>query len=176
MSSNPGRCPANPCGTMPPPVRKLVEVPSTWLPTLVVVIDSEEEFNWNDPFDARNTSVNNIALQPLSQVILDRYGVIPTYVIDYPVAKTPAAVAVLRQIFAEGRCDIGAHLHPWVNPPAEGPVDAYHSYPGNLPAATERRKLIALTDAIAENFGMTPKIYKAGRYGIGVATPAILRE
>ena len=176
MNLNSDKGPLQQCGTMPPPVKRLVEVPSTWLPTLVVVIDSEEEFNWNEPFNADNTSVENIALQLLSQGILDKYGVVPTYVVDYPVATTPAAVSVLRQIFAEGRCDVGAHLHPWVNPPVEGPVDVYHSYPGNLPAATERRKLVALTEVIAENFGVAPRIYKAGRYGIGVATPGILRK
>jgi hypothetical protein len=101
---------------------------------------------------------------------------VPTYVVDYPVASTPAAAAVLRSFAAEGRCEIGAHLHPWVNPPAEGPVDVRHSYPGNLPAAIERRKLTALTEAIAASFGTRPSAYKAGRYGIGAATPAILRE
>jgi len=159
-----------------PPVRKLLKPPASWSPTLVVVIDTEEEFDWSMPFDPGATSVSNIEFQPLAQAIFDEHELVPTYVVDYPVASTPASAAVLRRFATDGRCEIGAHLHPWVNPPAEGPIDVRHSYPGNLPAAIERRKLIALTDAITESFGARPTVYKAGRYGIGDATPAILCE
>jgi hypothetical protein len=159
-----------------PPVRKLLKPPASWPPTLVVVIDTEEEFNWSMPFDPGATSVTNIEFQPLAQDIFNEYDLVPTYVVDYPVASTPVAAAVLRRFATDGRCEIGAHLHPWVNPPAEGPIDVRHSYPGNLPAPVERRKLIALTDAITASFGTRPTVYKAGRYGIGVATPTILGE
>jgi hypothetical protein len=157
-------------------VRKLLKPPASWPPTLVVVIDTEEEFDWSMPFDPGATSVTNIEFQPLAQDIFNGYDLAPTYVVDYPVASTPAAVAVLHRFAADGRCEIGAHMHPWVNPPAEGPIDARHSYPGNLPSAIERRKMTALTDTIAASFGSQPTVYKAGRYGIGFATPAILRE
>jgi hypothetical protein len=167
---------ASDIGIAAPPVQDRLIPPESWPPTLVVVIDTEEEFDWNAPFDPASNSVTNIALQPLAQGVLDARGVVPTYVVDYPVATTPASVAVLRSFAAEGRCEIGAHLHPWVNPPAEGPIDVRHSYPGNLPPAVEQRKLIALTDMITANFDACPKVYKAGRYGIGAATPAVLRD
>ena len=163
-------------GVASPPVQKVLIPPDSWPATLVIVIDTEEEFDWSAPFDATSTAVTNIGWQPLGQEIFDTHGAVPTYVVDYPVATTAASVAVLGAFAAEGRCEIGAHLHPWVNPPAEGPIDVRHSYPGNLPAALERRKLISLTEAIASNFGIRPTVYKAGRYGIGAATPAILRE
>ena len=156
-------------------VQRMLAVPTDWPPTLVVVVDTEEEFDWSAPFDAASTGVANIACQPLAQRILDAHGVVPTYVVDYPVAATPAANAVLRGFAEAGRCAIGAHLHPWVTPPAEGPVDARHSYPGNLPPALERRKLEALTEAIVAGFGIRPVVYKAGRYGVGPATGGILR-
>ncbi|WP_146101672.1 polysaccharide deacetylase family protein [Rhodopila globiformis] len=162
-------------GVASPPVQALLAPPVSWPPTLVVVIDTEEEFDWTAPFDPASTAVSNIDLQPLAQAVFDAHGVVPTYVVDYPVASTPQAAAVLRAIAADGRCDIGAHLHPWVTPPAEGPVDTRHSYPGNLPAALERHKLTVLTDTIAASFGARPTVYKAGRYGIGAATPATLR-
>jgi hypothetical protein len=163
-------------GVAAPPVQKLLRPPASWPPTLVVVIDTEEEFDWDAPFNAASNSVTNIGFQPLAQGVFDAHGVVPTYVVDYPVASTPAAVAVLRVFATEGRCEIGAHLHPWVNPPDEGPIDVRHSYPGNLPPAIERRKLTVLTDMITASFGARPTVYKAGRYGIGAATPAILRE
>ena len=150
-------------------------MPSEWRPTLVVVVDSEEEFDWAR-FDPEADKVTNIALQPMAQAILDRHGIVPTYVVDYPVATKAESVEVLRPFLDAGRCEIGAHLHPWVCPPHEGPVDELHSYPGNLPPALERAKLIELTEAISRNFGRRPTIYKAGRYGVGPATAGLLTE
>jgi hypothetical protein len=150
-------------------------LPPDWPPTLTVVIDTEEEFDWDADFDPGATSTANIAHQPLAQAIMDRYGIVPTYVVDYPVAATPGAAKVLRGIAESGRCEIGAHLHPWVSPPHQGPVDAFHSYPGNLPPALEREKLERLSAQIAEAFGQRPIVYKAGRYGLGPSTFATLK-
>jgi hypothetical protein len=156
------------------PVGRLLRPPVDGRPMLTVVIDTEEEFDWSGRFDSQATATTNIALQPLAQEIFDRWGVVPTYVIDYPVAHAPEARAVLRPILDAGRCEIGAHLHPWVNPPHGGPVDNRHSYPGNLPRDQERQKLAVLTQEIEDGFGHRPTIYKAGRYGIGPATAEIL--
>ncbi|MGI4952900.1 MAG: polysaccharide deacetylase family protein [Janthinobacterium lividum] len=156
------------------PDRRTLRIPPSWPLTLLVVVDTEEEFDWNAPFDPGSVQVRNIAEQPVVQAIFDAHGVAPTYVVDYPVAATPAARDVLRAIAAEGRCTIGAHLHPWVTPPHEGPVGGRHSYAGNLPPALERAKLAALTDMIETGFGQRPTIYKAGRYGVGPDTMASL--
>ncbi|MGH7071948.1 MAG: polysaccharide deacetylase family protein [Acetobacteraceae bacterium] len=145
-------------------------------PTLIAVVDTEEEFDWSAPFNPAATSTENIRHQPLAQAIFDRHGLVPTYVIDYPVAASPESCSILGNFLTSGRCEIGAHLHPWVNPPADGPVDAFHSYPGNLDPPLERAKLVALTECIADRFGRRPCIYKAGRYGIGAATANTLRE
>jgi hypothetical protein len=151
-------------------------VPRSWPATLVVVVDTEEEFDWHKPFDPAATAVRNIAEQPRAQDILDRHGIRPTYVVDYPVAAAPQSAELLAGFAAEGRCDIGAHLHPWVTPPHQGPIDAHHSYAGNLPAELEHAKLASLTAVIGANIGTRPTIYKAGRYGVGPATPGILAE
>jgi hypothetical protein len=145
-------------------------------PLLLVVIDTEEEFDWSRPHARENTSVTAIAAQQLAQEIFANHAITPTYVIDYPVASSPAAVAALRVFADRGHCRIGAHLHPWVNPPYTEPVNAYNSYPGNLPISLEREKLEILTAAITQGFGTRPVVYKAGRYGIGTATAQILEE
>jgi hypothetical protein len=150
-------------------------LPADWPPTLTVVSDTEEEFDWGADFDPGATATANIAHQPLAQAIMDRYGIVPTYVVDYPVAATPLAARLLRGIADSGRCEIGGHLHPWVSPPHQGPVDAFHSYPGNLPPDLERDKLGLLREQIAEAFGQRPVIYKAGRYGLGPSTFASLK-
>lgn len=156
--------------------RIFAEIPRDSPPLLLVIIDTEEEFDWSRPLSRQNTGTNSIVAQSLAQDIFAKYGVTPTYVIDYPVATSELAVGVLKPLLDAGRCEIGAHLHPWVNPPHVEEVNPYNSYPGNLPEAAERSKLERLTEAIAGNFGRRPRVYKAGRYGVGTRTAGILDD
>jgi hypothetical protein len=151
-------------------------IPADMPPSLTVIVDTEEEFDWAKPHSRANRGVTTIAAQVRAQEVFARYGVVPTYVIDHPVAADPQAVAHLRRFADNGRCEIGAHLHPWVNPPDDEAVIVRNSYPGNLPAALEREKLTRLTETIARSFGKQPTVYKAGRYGIGANTATILED
>jgi hypothetical protein len=144
-------------------------------PLLMVVVDTEEEFDWHRPFDRASTAVTNIAAQGLGQAIFTPAGLRPTYVIDYPVAASPEASGILRGFVQAGQALIGTHLHPWVTPPHDEAVTAFDSYAGNLPAALERAKLATMTETIATAFGLRPRIFKAGRYGLGPHTGASLR-
>jgi len=144
-------------------------------PRLMVLVDTEEEFDWAKPLARENTSVSAIAAQSRAHRLFAKFGIKPTYVIDYPVASTLEGSAPLLELYADGLCEIGTHLHPWVNPPFEEEVSNFNSYPGNLPPALEREKLYRLTETISERFGFRPTIYKAGRYGVGPATTASLQ-
>ena len=139
-------------------------------PELVVVVDTEEEFDWSKPFSRSNTATRSVPGQAAVQPIYDRLGVVPTYVIDYPVATDPAAVAFLRRLKEEGRAEIGAHLHPWVTPPHGEKVTTRNSYECNLPPSLERSKIVALTEAIESALGERPTVFKAGRHGFGAST------
>lgn len=139
-------------------------------PLLLVVVDTEEEFDWARPFDRSSTSTHSIPAQDRAHAIYDRYGVVPTYVMDYPVASTPAAAGYLRRLVDAGRADFGTHCHPWVTPPHDEDVNARNSFHGNLPPELEAAKIKASTDAVAQAFGRAPRIFKAGRYGLGPRT------
>lgn len=143
-------------------------------PVLHVVVDTEAEFDWNAPFSRGLTQVKAIAAQERAQAIFRRYGVRPIYAVDFPVATQSEASRPLRAFMEAGNCAIGAHLHPWVNPPFDEPVNPRNSYPGNLPPALEAAKLERLVAAIEASFGIRPRFYKAGRYGIGPATIGLL--
>ena len=145
-------------------------------PKLVVVVDAEEEFDWNAGFCRSATGVSHMRHQDRGQSLFERYGIRPTYVVDYAVASQEAGFRQLREWLEDKRCQLGAHLHPWVNPPFDESLSAFNSYPGNLPNTLERAKLAELTDTIERNFGCRPTIYRAGRYGIGPMTGAILDE
>lgn len=140
-------------------------------PVLLVVVDTEEEFDWAKPFDRSSVGTSSISGLPLMHDrVFDRFGIVPTYVCDWPVATTPTSVATLRALMEQGRCELGTHLHPWVSPPYDEEVNAFNSYAGNLPRELEYEKLRLLTAAITDNFGRAPATFKAGRYGLGPHT------
>jgi hypothetical protein len=86
---------------------------------------------------------------------------------DYPVATQAEGYEAIAGWARAGRCEIGAHLHPWVTPPFDEPVTGANSFMCNLPPALQRAKLTTLCQAITASTGITPTVFKAGRYGIG---------
>lgn len=145
-------------------------------PELLIVVDTEEEFDWTRPFSRESVATRSIPAQARAHEIYDRFGVVPTYVVDYPVAADPDAVRFLRSLRDAGKAEIGAHLHPWVTPPHLEEVTGRNSYHCNLPPELERAKLEALTEAIEKSFGARPTAFKAGRYGYGPSTGRALAE
>lgn len=152
------------------------ELPPGSPPVLAVIVDTEEEFDWTRPFSREATGVSSIMRQGSMHALFRRHGIVPSYLMDWPVATTPDSVAFLRRLLERGECEIGAHLHPWVNPPHEEEVTTPNSYGGNLPPDLERRKIAALTAAVERAFGRHPRVFKAGRYGLGPATHGTLVE
>lgn len=142
-------------------------------PQLIVFIDAEEEFQWHT-FSPNAISVRNIAAQAPAQDIMSEFGIKPTYLVDYAVAVQPEGFEPLKAMLDADVCTIGAQLHPWVNPPLDEKLTLRNTYHGNLPAALERAKIERLTATIEENFGIRPRVFKAGRYGAGPNTAAAL--
>ena len=153
-----------------PAAQTAAEFPVGARPKLMVVIDTEEEFNWGAPFDRESTGVSAMREVFRAQEIFDAYQLVPTYVSDYPVVSKPDGYQPLVELNDDGRAVIGMHLHPWVSPPHEEAVSQFNSYQGNLDPTLERRKLEVLAEKIAETFGERPRVHKAGRYGFGAAT------
>ncbi len=145
-------------------------------PQLLVVVDTEEEFDWDGPFSRDSVGTRSIPSQARAHAIFDRFGVVPTYVVDYPVAIDAAAIDFFGALRADGKAEIGAHLHPWVTPPLDEDVNAHNSYHCNLAPALERDKIERLTATIADAFGAAPTIFKAGRYGFGANTRRVLMD
>jgi glycosyltransferase involved in cell wall biosynthesis len=144
-------------------------------PVLIVGIDAEAEFDWHDSFQ-RAGGVENLRHQGRAQALFDRFGVRPVYLVDYAAATTPAAFEPLAEFLREGRCEIGAHLQPWETPPFEEELGERTSFNHNLPAWLQQEKLLRLTEAIVQNFGVRPVTYRAGRYGVGEEASWILHR
>lgn len=157
-------------------IREIIAWPATQQPMLTVVVDTEAEFDWVLSSSRRAAGVVSVKGLRRVQPIFERYNVRPAFAVDYPISTTPEGYEVIRDLYHSGLCEVGAHLHPWDAPPFVEEITDRNSYPGNLDPEVEREKLVRLTDAISENIGVRPRIYKAGRYGIGPETPRILAE
>jgi hypothetical protein len=142
----------------------------------MLFVDTEEEFDWNAPFSRTGHGVTVLDGMARGQAWFAAAAIAPVYVTDWPVLESDAAASMMAQWVADGAAEIGAHLHPWVNPPHVEEVNAANSYVGFLPEAVERAKLTALRDRIAERFGRPPRAYRAGRYGIGPNSARLLEE
>jgi len=145
-------------------------------PLLLTTVDAEESFDWSRPFSRDASDVRAMARQHLAHRVFDQHGVVPTYLVDYPVAWQPDGYRPLLELLADGRCGIGAQLHPWVNPPFLEDVGSHNSYSGNVPAALEYEKARRLTEVIEQHLGVRPRIFRAGRYGSGRRTADLLKR
>ncbi|MBM3243044.1 MAG: hypothetical protein FJZ16_06255 [Candidatus Omnitrophica bacterium] len=142
---------------------------------IVITVDTEEEGLWTGMYRRYNNTVKNIEFLPKLQLLFYRYGVTPTYLIDYPVATNPLAIEILKDILLQQKCEIGAHLHPWCNPPFEGDVlwERFNTY---LNQELQEKKLRTLIEVIQENFGIKPLSYRGGCWQISEVTLIVLER
>jgi hypothetical protein len=154
----------------------LAAPPPETRPLLLTTVDAEESFDWSADFSRDARDVRAMASQHLAHRVFDRHGVVPIYLVDYPVAGQEEGCAPLRELLKDGRCDVGAQLHPWVNPPFIEEISRHNSYVGNLPTALEYEKARRLTEVIAERLGVQPRIFRTGRFGAGRRTGDILKR
>ena len=141
---------------------------------LIVTIDTEED-NWGN-FAASRYTLGNIERIPTLQELFDHFAVKPTYLITYPVATDERAVSVLRTIFQGGRCEIGAHCHPWNTPPFQGRPDGPDSMLCNLPRDLQYAKMKSLHETIRKRFGVAPLSFRSGRFGYNNTVAQNLRR
>lgn len=150
----------------------VLEQPQT--PLFLLTIDTEEEWNWDSDLPRPPFSTKNIEEVPEFQRFCSDLSIIPTYFVDYAVVNNVEHAEILAEYFKNGQCDIGAHLHPWANPPIEETICDHNSHAINLDLDLFRQKITKLTERLSETFGAHPYSYRAGRWGINAAHMSVL--
>lgn len=138
---------------------------------LVVTIDAEED-QWSP--STRISSVTNVQEVRSLEPLFASHGVIPTYLLTYPVAQDERASSLLRDVLETGRCEIGMHCHPWNTPPYREPITRYNSMLCNLPSSLQWEKLQRLHELLVRRFGRPPLAFRSGRWGFGRETAGML--
>lgn len=132
----------------------------------ILSIDTEEEWDWNGPFPGADAKVTNINELPAFHAYCHQVGIRPTYFTDYAVLQSDHSVKIMKALLSQGNCEIGAHLHPWVNPPFYGETGERESHVVNLPLEQVEEKLKSLLLLMQQNLGVQPKSFRSGRWGI----------
>lgn len=162
--------------TEPPPAGSAARFAPGFGVRSLLTVDTEEEFDWSAPFTRDRHGLTHVTRIGRFQEFCEGLGVVPVYLVDWPIATSPLAIDIIGSAVKAGRAEVGIQLHPWVNPPFEEAVGPFNSYAGNLPAHLERAKFVALRNKIEEAFESPPMIYRAGRYGLGAVTSSLLRD
>jgi len=144
-------------------------------PAVLMGVDTEADDQWSRAGRDRQ-EVKNAERLPALQALCDEYGVRPTYLVTHEMASRPESAPILQGLARTGRCEIGAHLHPWSSPPFRPEDLAAHTYPHNLPKELLERQLRELTDTIEHGLGVRPTTYRAGRNGFDGGTLPILER
>ncbi len=144
-------------------------------PAILVGIDTEADDQWSAAGREANSVENALRLPDLQRLFEER-GVRPSYLVTWEMATRRESQAVLRELARGGRCEIGAHLHPWSSPPFRPEDLRNHSYPHNLPRELLERQLTELTQVIEQGLGVRPTTYRAGRNGFDHHTLPILER
>lgn len=143
----------------------------------IITVDTEagNQKNRDD-----SLSLRNIEQIPRFQKLCDKYGFKPWYLVTYEVANDKRSIEILKPILDSGRCEIGAHLHPWTTPPYNEYDQEWelkhHRYITELSKQEFRDKLGVLTDKIKESFGVRPTKFRAGRWSITGWNLKVLEE
>lgn len=139
-----------------------------------VTIDTECDMpNWKPKKDL---TINNIKALPKLHDLFDKYEIKPTYLVTYPIATMPLGIDTLRSLKIRNNCEIGTHFHPWTTPPISDIEISNATFPHKLDEKLHKTKLINLTNTIKKSFKISPKSYRAGRFGFDRIGLKIIEE
>lgn len=142
----------------------------------VLSVDTEEEWDWNTQFPQHSLNVSNAEALPKFQQFCSQLGIKPTYFVDYAMVDNQQSSAKLKEIYNNGNCEIGAHLHPWCNPPLIDKNTDFESHVVNLPIDLVEQKLTVLLDKIKQSLDLSVNAFRTGRWGINAPVLKLLAE
>ncbi len=143
---------------------------------LLILVHTEEAFDWSGSFSKENTDVSHILALDKYQKLFDSYNATVAYALTYPVLEEKKSIGFFKKLSTKKNILIGMHCHPWVTPPYKEKINKFNSFPSNLPEDLEQKKIETLYEKIKEKIGLAPLFYLAGRYGVRDFTYKVLNN
>jgi hypothetical protein len=145
-------------------------------PRFLITIDTEGDNLWAAP---RTVTTRNATFLGRFQALCESFGMRPTYLTDYQMARCPVFQKFGRDVLRRGVAEIGMHLHAWDTPPLvplTADDTAHLPYLIEYPAAVMRDKVAVMTDVLEDTFGQKMVSHRAGRWGFNEVYARILAE
>jgi peptidoglycan/xylan/chitin deacetylase (PgdA/CDA1 family) len=148
----------------------------TTAPAFLITVDTEGDNIWAKP---RAVTTRNAEYLPRFQELCEKYGLRPTYLVNWEMANAPAFREFGRAVLARGTGEIGMHLHAWDSPPVTPLTDddvQYAPYLIEYPEARIREKVKVMTDTLEGVFGVKMRSHRSGRWAFNETYARILVE
>lgn len=135
------------------------------LKSLIITIDTEADNQWD--VDKRPTTQNSNYI-PRFQELAETVDFVPTWLVTYEMLQDAALVSYLKPKALSKKCEIGAHLHAWNNPP-EFPLSRTgqgRDYLIEYPEEAMRAKMTCLLNEMDSKFGIRITSHRSGRWAL----------
>ena len=138
----------------------------------VITIDTEGDNIWKRVTTSsgmREIGIENAKYIERFQLLCNKYGFIPTYLVDYEMAYAEPFVSQAREWLQEKSCEIGMHMHAWNTPPIYNlPFNrkGHNPFAGEYPRKILWEKMKLMTNVLENNFQISPKSHRGGRWYI----------
>jgi len=144
----------------------------------IITIDTEGDNQWDH---GRDLTVENIKYVGRFQILCEKYGIRPTYLVTSEVCEDSFAQKLFSDYVKENRAEVGAHLHSWTTPPFLPGVgyrqnDEHHIFASELSYDLVSSKIKYLTEQITRSVGRIPTSFRSGRYGFDETVVRVLIE
>lgn len=103
----------------------------------IITVDTEGDNLWSWKKGEEITTENALFI-PRFQELCEAYSFVPTYLVNYEMAKDMRWVDYIKPKIQQKKCEVGMHIHAWNSPPQ---FDVVNNYGGN-PYITEYPKEI----------------------------------
>ena len=140
--------------------------PSRSAPAFLVTIDTEGDNLWGRPHAI--TTLNARHVQRF-QRLCESFGLRPTWLTNYEMARCPAFQAFGLEVVRRGAGEIGMHLHAWNSPPLVPltPDDlAAQPFLTEYPADVVEAKVAHMAHLLRERFECEIVSHRAGRWAL----------
>ena len=123
-------------------------------------------------------TTHNAACVPKFQQLCEQFGFKPVYLTNYEMARDDRFVAFGRQKVAEGKCEIGMHLHAWNTPPEYALQDVFggNPYITEYPEEIVRAKVETIKQLLQSQFETAICTHRSGRWATSTKYFDILAE
>lgn len=145
-------------------------------PAFQITIDTEGDNLWSRP---AQVTTRNAQYLPRFQSLCERYGLKPTYLVNWEMANSLAFQEFGHDVLKRGTAELGMHLHAWDTPPiiplTHNDCDQ-HPYLIEYPKDVMREKIKVMTLTLEQIFQTKMLSHRAGRWAFNETYAEMLFE